>query len=162
MAATVLAIVWMWFVPPWREYRVTLRDPLEPLVEYREFAGYAWHDTPPVSQGKGQGYTVNNRLLAIQILLTAGLGTAIAFGGRGLFVYGLAVGGALSGGCFILLNMPAQKPHAGWVSPVWFLILGVFTLVGLVLGLAVGITAVHAWPEIVANPRSERLSNARK
>ncbi|MBM4075518.1 MAG: hypothetical protein FJ267_07730 [Planctomycetes bacterium] len=145
--ATLIVMVYMTFVPPWREYHIQYRDPLPYVVEYSWFPTYSWHDQPPASRGQGWGFEYFQSLLWLQLIVVGGIGAGAAFGVRGVVVYGSMAVGFLIGGYFPRILIPAPRPHAGWDSPLIFVIMAFTGLIGAGIGLAFALVILATLPD---------------
>jgi hypothetical protein len=141
-----LAIVAMAYVPPWSEYQVHLRDPLEPVTDYKLLPTYAWRDQPPFSQGQGHGFTINHQLLLLQMLAVGLLAAGLSFGKRGLIGFGLPVVGGLLGmqAPFLVIEEPVA--HSGGAPTAIFVIMGITGMIGMGIGLAIARGIIRSLP----------------
>ena len=148
IVATLIVMIIMTYVPPWREYHIQLRDPLPYIVEYSWLPTYAWHDQRPTSRGPGWGHEYFQSLLWVQLLIVGLIGAGAAFGVRGLIVYGFTTAGFLLCGYIPRILIPPPKPHAGWDSPLIFVFMAVTGLIGAGIGLAISVAILSMFPDL--------------
>lgn len=157
VVGTLLIMVIMTYIPPWREYYIQFRDPQPYIVKYAWLPTYAWYDQPPPSRAKNSGFSYDQTLLWIQMLVVGWAGASAAFGVRGLVTYGLMATGFLVCGYIPRILIPAPKPHEGWDSPLILVFMGVTGLIGAGMGLAVAQALLAAF----CNPRIAKTRHAR-
>lgn len=140
------AIVAMAYVPPWSEYQVHLRDPLEPVTEYKLLPTYAWRDQPPFSERQGHGFTINHQLMLLQMVAVGLLAAGLTFGNRGLIGFGLPVAGGFLGTQAPLLLIDEPVAHTAGVPTALFVIMGITGLIGLGIGLVLARAIIRSLP----------------
>lgn len=143
---TLIIMVYMTYYPPWIEYHIQNRDPLPYVVEHAWLPTYAWYDNPPPSRGQGWGFEYFQSLLWIQLVVVGWIGAGVAFGAKGVLIYGLMAAGFHCGGYIPRIIIPPPKPHDGWDSPLIFVIMGFTGLIGAGIGLAFSLAILAAWP----------------
>jgi len=140
-------MVAMTYIPPWREYHIQFRDPLPYTVEYSWLPTYSWYDQPPTSRGQGWGHEYFQSLLWVQVLVVGWIGAGLAFGVNGVVIYGLMAAGFHICGYIPRLLIPEPKPHAGWDSPLIFVMMGFTGLVGAWIGLTIALAILASLPD---------------
>lgn len=166
MGIAVFAIVAMYHVPPWSGYQVHVRDPLEPIVNYELLPTYAWRDHPPFSRKQGHGYSINERLMLLQMLVVGLTGAGVCFGKRGLIGFGLPVAGGFLGIQAPLLVLGEPVAHTAGVPTAVYVIMAITGLIGLGMGLAIARSIIKSMPSEprrrLASGENERHNLVRK